>query len=80
MAAARRRNYFGRIVWGLGTGLAAVLEAGLTVKQYVYVDNSLVSIRMARHHLHQLMVLYPQQSPRLPFVGVFHVSLVMSRS
>jgi hypothetical protein len=37
------------------------LEAGLTVKRYVYVDNSQVSTRVARHHLHQLMVLYPQQ-------------------
>ena len=46
---------------GIGTGLAAVLEVGLTVRWYVYVDNSLVSTCVARHHLHQLMVLYPQQ-------------------
>ena len=46
---------------GIGTGLAAVLEAGLTVRQYVYVDDSPVSTRAARHHLHRLMVLYPQQ-------------------
>ena len=37
---------------GIGTGLAAILEAGLTVKRYVYVDNSQVSTRVARHHLH----------------------------
>ena len=46
---------------GIGTWLAAVLEVGLTVTQYVYVENSQVSTRVARHHLHQLMVLYPQQ-------------------
>ena len=46
---------------GIGTGLAAVLEAGLTVRRYVYVDNSQVSTRVARHHFHQLMGLYPHQ-------------------
>ena len=44
---------------GIGTELAAVLEAGLTVKRYVYVYNFPVSTRVTRHHLHQLMVLYP---------------------
>ena len=33
---------------GIGTGLAAILEVGLTVKRYVYVDNT----RVTRHHLH----------------------------
>ena len=46
---------------GIGTGLAVVLEAGLMVRRYIYVDNSRVSTRVARYHLHQLMVLYPQQ-------------------
>ena len=27
---------------GIGTGLAAVLEAGLTVRQYIHVDDSFV--------------------------------------
>ena len=49
------------IFGGIGIGLAAVLKVGLKVRQYVYVDNSQVSTRVARHHLHQLMVLYPQQ-------------------
>jgi hypothetical protein len=31
------------IFGGIGTGLAVVLEAGLTVRRYVYVDNSQVS-------------------------------------
>ena len=42
-----------------GIGLAAVLEAGLTVRRYVYVDNSQVSTRVTCDHFHQLMVLYP---------------------
>ena len=33
---------------GIGTGLTAVLEAGLTVRQYVYADNSQLSTRVAR--------------------------------
>ena len=57
VASSRHLDYFK----GIGTWLAAVLEVGLTVKRYVYVDNSQVSTRVARHHLHQLMVLYPYQ-------------------
>ena len=56
---------------GIGTGLAAVLEASLTVRRYVYVDNSQVSIHVARHHLHQLMVLDPQQLPPTAICGCF---------
>ena len=37
---------------GIGTGLAAVLEVALTVRRYVYVDNSPMSTRVARHHFH----------------------------
>ena len=56
---------------GIGTGLATVLEVGLTVRRYVYVDNSLVSTHVACHHLHQLMVLYPQQLPPTAIRGCF---------
>ena len=35
---------------GIGAGLAAVLEAGLIIRRYVYVDNSQVSTRVARRH------------------------------
>jgi hypothetical protein len=56
---------------GIGTGLAAILEASLTVTRYVYVDNSQVSTRVARHHLHQLMVLYPQQLHPTAIHGCF---------
>ena len=50
-----------KLFGGIGTDLAAVLEVGLTVRQYVYMDNSQVSTRVARHHFHKLMVSYPQQ-------------------
>jgi hypothetical protein len=56
---------------GITTGLAAILEAGLTVTRYVNVDNSPVSTRVARHHLHQLMVLYPQQLHPTAIHGCF---------
>ena len=56
---------------GIGTSLAVVLEVGFTVRRYVYMDNSQVSTRVARHHLHQLMVLYPQQLPPTAIHGCF---------
>ena len=37
---------FVELFGGIGTRLAAVLEAGLTVKRYVYVDKSPVSTRV----------------------------------
>ena len=48
---------------GIGTGLAAILEAGLTVRWYIYVDNSQMSTRVVHHHLHQLIVLHPSSYP-----------------
>ena len=38
-----------------------MLEVGLTVRRYVYVNNSQVSIRVARYHFHKLIMLYSQQ-------------------
>ena len=46
---------------GIGTGLAAVLEAGLTVRRYVHVDNGYAANRAARHHLQRLLALYATQ-------------------
>ena len=56
---------------GIERGLAAVLEGGLTVRRYVYVDNSQVFTRMARHHFHMLMVLYSQQLHPTAIRGCF---------
>ena len=39
---------------GLSTGLAAVLEAGLLVHTYVYVDNNNMASKAAKHHIKQL--------------------------
>ena len=39
---------------GLSTGLAAVLEAGLSVHTYVYVDNNDMVSKAAKHHIKQL--------------------------
>ena len=66
MATARRGITLMELFGSIGTGLAAVLEAGLIVRRYVYVDNSQV-----RHHLRQLMVLYLQQLPPSAIRGCF---------
>ena len=46
---------------GLCTGLAAMLEAGLSIHRYVYVDNHDTVRRAARHHIAQLRARYPGQ-------------------
>ena len=48
---------------GLSTGLAAVLEAGLSVSTYVYVDNTDMVSKAAKHHIKQLQARYPRQLP-----------------
>ena len=48
---------------GLSTGLAAVLEAGLFVSTYVYVDNNDMVSKAAKHHIKQLQARYPRQLP-----------------
>ena len=48
---------------GLSTGLAAVLEAGLSVSTYVYVDNNDMVNKAAKHHIKQLQARYPRQLP-----------------
>ena len=46
---------------GLGTGLAAALEAGLSIRSYTYVDNNIMVSTAAKHHLQQLRMRYPKQ-------------------
>ena len=48
---------------GLSTGLAAVLEAGLSVYMYVYVDNNDMVSKAAKHHIKQLQARYLRQLP-----------------
>jgi len=45
---------------GLGIGLAVVLEAGLSIWDYTYVDNNIIVSRVAKHHLEQLKMRYPK--------------------
>ena len=47
------------------------MEVGLTVSQYVYVDDNQVSTLVFHHHIHQLMVLYPQQLDLTVIRGCF---------
>ena len=56
---------------GIETELVAVFEAGLTVRWYVSVDNNQVSTYALCHHLHQLMVLCPQQLHPTAIRGCF---------
>ena len=56
---------------GIRIRLAPVLEASLTVRWYIYVDNNQVYTRVARHHFHQLMVLYPHQLYPTVICGCF---------
>ena len=46
---------------GLSTRLAAVLEAGLSVLTYVYVDNKDMVSKAAKHHIKQLQARYSRQ-------------------
>ena len=46
---------------GLSTGLAAVLEAGLSIHTCVYVDNNDILSKAARYHIKQLQARYPRQ-------------------
>lgn len=52
----------------------------LTVRQYICVNESLVSTRVTRHYLHQLMVLYQHHLNPTAIYGCFerlprHVTL-----
>jgi hypothetical protein len=49
------------IFGGISTGLAAVLEAGITVRRYIHVDNGYAANRAVRHHIQQLLLTYPTQ-------------------
>ena len=54
---------------GLGTGLAAALEAGLSIQSYTYVDNNAIVSTTAKHHLQHLRMRYPKQLPASAIQG-----------
>jgi hypothetical protein len=45
---------------GIGTSLAAVLQAGIKVKRYVYVDIYDAARQVAKHHSRGLRVRFPE--------------------
>jgi dephospho-CoA kinase len=45
---------------GIGTGLAAVLQAGIKVQRYVYIDTDDAARQVAKHHSRRLRVQYPE--------------------
>ena len=57
------------IFGGIGTGLAAVLEAGITVRRYIHVDNGYAANRAVRHHIQQLLLRYPAQLSASAILG-----------
>jgi hypothetical protein len=50
-------------------GLAAVLEAGITVRRYIRVDNGYAANRAVRHHIQQLLLRYPAQLSTSAILG-----------
>ena len=57
------------IFGGIGTGLAAVLEARITVRRYIHVDNGCATNRTVRHHIQQLLLRYPAQLSASAILG-----------
>jgi hypothetical protein len=45
---------------GIGTGLAAILQAGIKVQRYVYVDTDDAARQVAKHHSRGLRVRFPE--------------------
>jgi hypothetical protein len=45
---------------GIGTGLAAVLQAGIKVQRYVYVDTDDAAQQVAKHHSRGLRAWFPK--------------------
>jgi hypothetical protein len=45
---------------GIGTGLATVLQAGIKVQRYIYVDTDEAARQVAKHHSRGLCVWFPE--------------------
>jgi hypothetical protein len=57
------------IFGGIGTSLAVVLEARITVRRYIYVDNGYAANRVVRHHIQQLLLRYRAQLSASAILG-----------
>ncbi len=49
---------------GISTGLAVVLQAGIPVQKYLYVEKDETARRVSLHHFALLMWQYPELLPR----------------
>jgi hypothetical protein len=56
---------------GIGTSLAAVLQAGIKVQQYVYVDTDDAARQVAKHHLRRLHVWFPELLITIAILSTF---------
>jgi hypothetical protein len=54
---------------GMSTGLAAVLQAGLRVRRYAYVERDETARRVSLHHISGLLRRYPDLLPRSAVQG-----------
>jgi hypothetical protein len=54
---------------GIGTDLATVLQAGIPVRKYLYVERDETARRVSSRHLALLMRRYPKLLPRLAIRG-----------
>ncbi len=54
---------------GISTGLAAVLQAGILVRKYLYVERDETTRRVSSRHLALLMRRYPELLPRSAIRG-----------
>ncbi|CAM6082734.1 unnamed protein product [Calypogeia fissa] len=61
-------DLFGRI----STGLAAVLQAGIPVQKYLYVERDETARQVSLRHVAQLMQRYPDLLPRSATRGYQH--------
>ncbi len=54
---------------GISTGLATMLQVGIPVRDYLYVERDETVRRVSSHHLALLMRRYPELLPRSAIRG-----------
>jgi hypothetical protein len=54
---------------GISTGLATMLQAGIPVRKYFYVERDEAARRVSSRHLALLMQRYPELLPRSTIQG-----------
>ena len=69
---------------GIGTGLAVVLQAGIKVQHYVYVDINEAARQVAKHHSRGLRVRFPELLTTIALILAFFsligdISLILEK-